>query len=753
MIFDKYPYTNFHELNDDWIIKTLREFGQRLDEFVAANQLTYADPIAYDPDTIYAANTVVIYDNAAYVSKQAIPAGLLPTNAEYWLLIFPFGDLIDGAVEDMERQIDEALAAAQNQLETAINTLPSLVNTWMTAHPDVVSAVPSNSVNWQKLNQELRNVILADYVEAAETRDIVFTEQGGLHYSTGAEFASAESCRTGFLHFPVGVVVFNLMPGYQVAVLRYDAEGNYIGYTFVGSAITPAVGVLAVAVAAGEQYRFDIIIDGLTQFTPADLPYGVLLYQVYSPEFLRAETEILSSVSATGTSSGTNNAGLGGTITQGTVCNVEITASEANPNRNITLYWRNSSGNLNIIGTLPQGQTHAIFKNVSPNADATTLRLNYTVSGATYDVLITKQNQVNQFDELNKKCDSIGDKTPIAEVLRFSLGYWASNTSFTPSANYRVGAAPYVFDKDVVISSFNGFYIGGYVDGVTIGTVGQVTIPKNKIAKLYIRKVWEDTTTPVTIEEMTDNVYILNLNKLTEYERLSDTFAGLEMFRTVGFVGDSYTATRLGMSWVDIVQQRTGVSCTLFAKSGDDSGAWLTDNANGLPALNADAAKDAYWIALGINDGDRVDSNPNYLGSIADISGSYADYPDTFYGNYAHIIEAIQAHAPNAKIVLYKPIYRSQSRTLWGVSATQNGIKQVRDAIGTIAEHYGLPVMDALDDILYRSQWYTGHLDTAVSAGNHPAVMMYPAIAAANMRLFSKAVQKYDTYFMNLRYN
>ena len=46
MSFDKYPYTNFHELNDDWIIKTLREFGQRLDEFVAANQLTYADPIA-----------------------------------------------------------------------------------------------------------------------------------------------------------------------------------------------------------------------------------------------------------------------------------------------------------------------------------------------------------------------------------------------------------------------------------------------------------------------------------------------------------------------------------------------------------------------------------------------------------------------------------------------------------------------------------------------------------------------------------
>lgn len=280
MIFDKYPYSNFHEMNDDWIIQTLREFGQKLDEFVAMNSLTYADPIAYDPDTTYAANTVVIYDETAYVSKQAIPAGMLPTNAEYWLCIFPFGDLVDGAIEDMETQIDEALAAAQGQLETAINSLPTVVNNWMTAHPDVVSAVPSNSVNWQKLKQEMRNVILADYDEKP-AQNLVFTEQGGLHYSTGTEFASAEACRTGFLHFPVGVVVFQLMAGYQASILRYDAEGNYIGYTTVGSTITPAVGVLAVAVAEGEQYRLDIIIDGLTQFTPADLPFGVLMYVPY----------------------------------------------------------------------------------------------------------------------------------------------------------------------------------------------------------------------------------------------------------------------------------------------------------------------------------------------------------------------------------------------------------------------------------------------------------------------------------------
>ena len=293
MIFDKYPYTNFHEMNDDWVIQTLRAFDQRLDEFVAANSLTYADPIEYDPATIYPANTVVVYNDAAYVSKQAVPAGTLPSaDSDYWLMIFPFGELINSAVDDMENridealaaanaQIDEALAAANAQLEIAIRSVPSSVNDWMAAHPDVVSAVPFNSVNWQKLTTEMRSVILADY-DKTQTRDIVFTEQGGLNHTNGAEFVSTQSCRTGFMQFPAGVMVFAVMSGYQVSILRYDDNGNYIGYTSVGSTITPAPGLVAVAVAAGEQYRFDIIIDGLTDIAPENLPFGVLLCDHYA---------------------------------------------------------------------------------------------------------------------------------------------------------------------------------------------------------------------------------------------------------------------------------------------------------------------------------------------------------------------------------------------------------------------------------------------------------------------------------------
>ena len=77
---------------------------------------------------------------------------------------------------------------------------------------------------------------------------------------------------------------------------------------------------------------------------------------------------------------------------------------------------------------------------------------------------------------------------------------------------------------------------------------------------------------------------------------------------------------------------------------------------------------------------------------------------------------------------------------------------ELQNAIDNIAEHYNLPVIDALDDPLYQSYWYSTHLDSAVSAGTHPSVMLYPAIAKANLRLFAKCVQNYDTYFMDLNY-
>ena len=495
---------------------------------------------------------------------------------------------------------------------------------------------------------------------------------------------------------------------------------------------------------------------------PADAKVtGDKINEVDGAVFDRGTKTLVDSLVRNAASGGTTNLVLDTTIATTQTVDVELTLS-ATTSSVQSVYWRNSEGNLNKIGDIPANESHVVFTGTTPSDSADRIRVNNSITSGTYTINITEDYVVNNvaknaadIAKFNTEISKIGQKTPITELGTFERGYWNSVSTFTTSVAYRVGCrTPFTFAKDVVISAIDGMVMSGYNDGQSFSSVSTLEVKAGKELKLYVRRLWEDASETADVNEFTSGIFVLNYQPATEYERELDTFAGIEMFRTAGFVGDSYTATRLGHSWVDIIQGLTGVQCTKYAKSGINARGWINSTTNGLPVLMADSPKDLYWIAMGINDGDTIDENPLYLGTIADISGDdYTQYPNTYYGNMGHIIEAIQEHAPKAKIVLYKPIFKSIYRTLDGKSATQNGIKEVRDAIGEIAEHYELPVMDALDDVLYQSRWYATHMDSAVSNGTHPSVMLYPAIAKANMRLFSRCVRNYDSYFVDIRYD
>lgn len=90
----KAPYTNFHDLNLDWIIDTLNDFNNRLTNFVSLASIKYADPIQWDITSQYEANTVVV-DSAgnAYLSVQPVPSGVSLNRTEYWTKIGNFDEL------------------------------------------------------------------------------------------------------------------------------------------------------------------------------------------------------------------------------------------------------------------------------------------------------------------------------------------------------------------------------------------------------------------------------------------------------------------------------------------------------------------------------------------------------------------------------------------------------------------------------------------------------------------------------------
>lgn len=91
------PYTNFHDLNLDWIIEALTDIDRRLANFVSLNTIKYADPIKWDITSQYAQNTLVLdpQDGTAYLSVQPVPQGVQITNTDYWTPVFTLQNFID----------------------------------------------------------------------------------------------------------------------------------------------------------------------------------------------------------------------------------------------------------------------------------------------------------------------------------------------------------------------------------------------------------------------------------------------------------------------------------------------------------------------------------------------------------------------------------------------------------------------------------------------------------------------------------
>jgi hypothetical protein len=103
----KAPYTNFHDLNLDWIIEVLNEFNTKLTDFVSLATIKYADPIQWDITSQYEANTVVVDSSGnAYLSVRPVPSGVSLDRTEFWTKIGNF-DALWANVKKAITPIDE----------------------------------------------------------------------------------------------------------------------------------------------------------------------------------------------------------------------------------------------------------------------------------------------------------------------------------------------------------------------------------------------------------------------------------------------------------------------------------------------------------------------------------------------------------------------------------------------------------------------------------------------------------------------
>lgn len=99
---NKYPYTDFHELNLDYILEILKTVETTLTDFVSLNAIKYADPIQWSITRQYENNTVVIdpLTGTGYISVAPVPIGVALTRTEYWTVVFDLESFVTKASEN-----------------------------------------------------------------------------------------------------------------------------------------------------------------------------------------------------------------------------------------------------------------------------------------------------------------------------------------------------------------------------------------------------------------------------------------------------------------------------------------------------------------------------------------------------------------------------------------------------------------------------------------------------------------------------
>lgn len=254
-------------------------------------------------------------------------------------------------------------------------------------------------------------------------------------------------------------------------------------------------------------------------------------------------------------------------------------------------------------------------------------------------------------------------------------------------------------------------------------------------------------TSPVFKVQYVISQLIEKAVKGTEEKWMKFNSSDISMFEKIGFCGDSYmagmivvsenptvTAENPNLAWGKILERTHGIQASLFAR-GSTSTIDVTPNSPNflteprcLPALLAAEPQNLYVISLGHNDC-YISAYPEQYGK----TWTQDEFIAEFKTNYNSIINAIQNHAPNAKIIICQ---QSRPYALLGWGA------EINVAIKEIAEEFGIPCLNPEEDEYLSSDIYQRTM-----VHRHPTFAGYAGMAKAFDRLFSKATVYYWEYF------
>lgn len=117
---NQFPYSDFHEMNLDWILKEVKRIATEQQEYEAANSVNYEG--TWNVTKQYLKWSIVL-DPASgwmYMSHQPVPSGIAITNEDYWILISPFKVDVDFSLTSYDAIANKSVTARFNSDEESL---------------------------------------------------------------------------------------------------------------------------------------------------------------------------------------------------------------------------------------------------------------------------------------------------------------------------------------------------------------------------------------------------------------------------------------------------------------------------------------------------------------------------------------------------------------------------------------------------------------------------------------------------------
>lgn len=222
MFNTRWPYTDYHNLNLDWILETLKKQDAAIADFISLNSITYANPLQWDITRQYPKNQVVLDTNGdGYLSVQPVPVGVEIDNTEYWTKIGNFSELWS-TVKLAITEADEGLKTTASA-DRASGDLVWLNNTLYVCTTAITRGTEYGTNNTAKTTIDARLANLAQAVSTLQNNvaDINTTLPNKIDKDTTGDLAQTVSGSFG-IHAKTFTVTSNDAAGERAAIKVYS---------------------------------------------------------------------------------------------------------------------------------------------------------------------------------------------------------------------------------------------------------------------------------------------------------------------------------------------------------------------------------------------------------------------------------------------------------------------------------------------------------------------------------------------------